>query len=176
MGGMIVYNIDHESFDLGIVSFGWPFNKNVPIHSCSNLLVLGSKYMHLSSSIDHYKPANMPRWKRSGLLTLRLFYCVIVLGTPGALWASRRLNNNPILGTRAFVEDMVVVVLKDPSIVHRIAWIIKGQSSLNILKREDLRRTIIDLPDCHKYKNINSRTNTRGYCERRTKYKPSHTF
>lgn len=117
---MIVYNLDHENFDLGIVSFGY-----LSMHSCSNLLVLGSKYMLVSSSLDHYKPANMPRWKRSGLLTLRLFYCAIVLGSPGALWAIYRLNNNPMLGTRAFVKDMILVVTKDPS-VHKIVWIIKG--------------------------------------------------
>lgn len=55
----------------------------------------------------------MPWWKGSGLLTLRLFYCAIVLGSPGALWATRRLNNNPMLGTRSFVEDIILVVMKD---------------------------------------------------------------
>lgn len=107
---MIVYNLDHEDFNLGLVSFGYPLKL---IHSCSTLHVLGSKYMLVSSSLDHYKPANMPRWKGSGLLTLRLFYCPIVLGSPGALWASHRLNNNPILATCAFVEDMILVVVKD---------------------------------------------------------------
>lgn len=80
----------------------------------------------------------MPRWKGSGLLTLRLFYYAIV-GSPGALWASRRLNNNPILGTRSFVEYIILVVMKDRQLcMNSVDY---GLSKAKVIEYPETRRS-----------------------------------